>query len=297
MKTEKNSLNQLFRLRQKEKRLSKNDAPFLWLELISQHKRIFGTFWKDVDIWYNKLHFNDVLNITFVLKDFNGREIAEILEINNASIKDLQESSNYIINDTDWQTYLAIKSNLKQEHQILLENVYSANDISQFFIAPAGKLWAFSKENGLMQKTFICCQIIDSLPFEVNKSLMKTAVFLQAIGYIHGFYKQEVPDYNTEAKLLGIANLALSKVAHIIEEQKISAEEKAHLLHLILALPLDHSQHFEYKSLEACLLYYVELMTLQADGLSQFINKEENTNRLWSNYNKYLERFIFIPKT
>lgn len=295
MRNKRNLHHGIYYVRQKELKESKHGKKFLRLELCNKNERRFAYFWENCDHHYKKIHFNSILDVDGEFKKLNDKDILELSGIRYLK-QEKKILSKYFVKDEQLEWFTEIKKSMPLEYQTLLKQLFSIDRLTQFFLIPSGKLWAFAEEGGLFAKTNELFKLLDQLSEETIKlSLIKLALLLQSIAFIEGSYHQKLFEYKSDAKFLGIPILALSKVSSFIDESQLSESDKEHLKHLILMHPnYSQKQTAEWKSLEAMLLYKGLDIIILKHALKELKNKTENKNRKWSNYNKLLERYIYL---
>jgi len=183
----------------------------------------------------------------------------------------------------------------------LLEMVFDKGELLEPFLeAPAAKLRHQAYLGGLAEHSLnmaehalYCSQFYP----ELDGDLLVTAALLHDIGKIFEFRVDTVIDYSDEGRLMGhivigdrLVRQAADSVADFPEEVKM------HLSHLILS----HQGRLEYgspvtpKSLEAVVLYALDLLDSRVATYRDIRDSYEGEDRTWSDYDRLDERFWYL---
>ncbi len=170
--------------------------------------------------------------------------------------------------------------------------------VSLFKKSPAAKSLHHCYLGGLVEHTYEVikiCEIVCEIFPQIDREFLLTGAVLHDIGKMEELRFTRILDYTDEGRLIG----------HIIMGERVVREKmlsipgfpknlKMRMSHLLL------SHHGEYewgspkrpKTLEACALHYVDNLNAQVNRFIQIIEKEKDKN--WADYDKLLERHIYI---
>jgi 3'-5' exoribonuclease len=231
--------------------------------------------------------FNDKLQLRVVnLYKVHEYDISDFLP---KTSKDVDKLFDYIKSINIQNSYLK---------SLLDSFLHDQEFISLFKKAPAAKSLHHSYLGGLIEHTYEVikiCEVVCQLFPQIDRELLLTGAILHDIGKIKELKFTKVIDYTDEGRLIG----------HVVMGEKIISERmnaidgfprelKMRMSHLLL------SHHGEYewgspkrpKTLEACTLHYAENLDAQVNRFIQLIEKEKD--KTWANYDKLLERYIYI---
>ncbi|MCB0278295.1 MAG: hypothetical protein KDD94_02245 [Calditrichaeota bacterium] len=295
-------INSVYIVRQKELKISSHKKNFLKLELIDKdNKRLFGILWKESKKIYELISFGQAVKITsHPIKTGQNRliEIDTIEFANESELNGFFDSNQTNPDDLAWlQKQLNDKKN---PYQSILKKLFGTYIRKQFLLVPAGKLWIYNHQGGLFERSRTLIDWIEKLALaDMDIYLMKSAVMIQSLAFIHGFHESKPIEYNNEARLIGLPGLALLTANKVIDSAEITAVKAAHLRHLILMMPQisNGTLHIEPQSREAFLLYDLQILQQNLIGIDGILKKEENKNRNWTTYNQLLKRFILNDQT
>lgn len=185
----------------------------------------------------------------------------------------------------------------------LLLSIVNDNALWQGFLkAPAAKMMHHAYLGGLLEHTLGICRLADKITElypSLDRSLLLAGVILHDIGKVREFTFDTAPfNYSNEGRLVGHMVISVE-----IVQQKIGAlsgfpEQTAHLIkHLILS----HHGRYEFGSpalpmtREAFVLNFIDDLDAKMNYLDKLSTQLDGSEYQWSDYQRNLERFLFIP--
>lgn len=285
--------DEVYLVRQKEIKTTRAGKEYLRLELCQNNRRFFGHLWVRVRQWYQALHFGSVLTVTGDFEEVNQQRIIRIKQM--AFLAEDIASAKKVVNEAHVHWFESELAKLPAHFSRCVRFVLKEELFYQFFIFPAGKLWAFNYEGGLVKRLQDVFTQIDTLSAKLNAPLIKTAAFLQSVGFLKGMHMGDLYEYKSEARLLSIPLLALKEVTGSLHKCIKDDDERIHLEHLITIMPNRSSEEKDLKpmSLEAICFYRIQQLVADVDAISQLVNREENKKRRWTPFNKQLNRYLY----
>ncbi len=188
--------------------------------------------------------------------------------------------------------------------QELLEKILGDSKTwERFCSATAARSLHSAHIGGLLEHTVnvsVLCDAVCSLFPQINRDLLVTAALLHDIGKLDAYEVRGAVFEQTEAgKLIGEPVLSERRLSAAIVEIP-GFPPKYHLLlsHLVLS----HHGEFEFgapilpSSLEALVLHHVDNLEAKTNGVLSIMKKEEDPERVWSEYSRLLERSIYLPR-
>jgi 3'-5' exoribonuclease len=170
----------------------------------------------------------------------------------------------------------------------------------QFTFAPAAKLWHHSYIGGLAHHTLNvtklalkACEVYDGL----DRDLLVSGALLHDLGKAETYSLENYFDYTDDGRLLGhivIADRIITSKINRLPD--FPAEKKKLIRHLVLS----HQGTYEQASpvlpqtLEANILYVLDLLDSRVGGILKVINKSRQPGQRWSGYVKLLERYLYF---
>jgi 3'-5' exoribonuclease len=145
------------------------------------------------------------------------------------------------------------------------------------------------------------CETMTEIYPMVNRDLLMTGALLHDIGKIEEYQTDEgYIEYSREGRLLGHISIGAQRVRSIIEEMEKEEPFPEELKQLLLHLILSHQGELEHGSpvlpmtMEAMILYYSDEMDSKTNALLQIIQRDQAPDRLWSQYVRLLDRYIYL---
>ncbi|MFH1561929.1 MAG: HD domain-containing protein [Nitrospirota bacterium] len=203
--------------------------------------------------------------------------------------KDVDELFNYITSVDIQNRYL----------KSLLTSFFDDDGfVSLFKNAPAAKSLHHCYLGGLIEHTYEVikmCELVCEIFPQIDRDFLLTGAILHDIGKMEELKFAKVFDYTDEGRLIGHVVMGERVVNEKMEAiPEFPKNLKMRMSHLLL------SHHGEYewgspkkpKTLEACALHYADNLDAQVKRFIQIIEKEKD--KTWADYDKLLERHIYI---
>lgn len=183
----------------------------------------------------------------------------------------------------------------------LLDKVFDEEGLLEPYLeAPAAKLRHQAYIGGLAEHSLNMAEhalYCSRFYPELDRDLLVTAVLLHDIGKIFEYRVDTIIDYSDEGRLEGhivIGDRLVRRAADSIAE--FPEEVKMHLSHLILS----HQGRLEYgspvtpKSLEAVVLYALDLLDSRVATYRDIRDSYGGEDRTWSDYDRLDDRFWYL---
>ncbi len=186
----------------------------------------------------------------------------------------------------------------------LLDEVFADPDMYRAFCdSPAAKGFHHNYIHGLLEHSISVSRVAGAIAgqygADVNRDLLLAGAILHDIGKTTEFEYEAVIDYSDSGRLLGhivlgerIVSAALGRLQSFPEELGLQ------LQHLILS----HHGEREYgspirpKTLEAFILHHADDIDAKANVFQRLREEKAETGEAWSEYNRVLERFLYLKK-
>lgn len=181
----------------------------------------------------------------------------------------------------------------------LLDSFFNDEEFVYLFKkAPAAKSLHHCYIGGLIEHTYEVikiCEVVCELFPQIDKELLLTGAILHDIGKIYELKFTRIIDYTDEGRLIGHIIMGGRMVGERMDKiDGFPKELKMRMSHLLLS---HHGEHewgspIKPKTLEAWTLHYAENLDAQVNRFIQIIEKEKD--KTWTDYDKLLERYIYI---
>jgi len=188
-----------------------------------------------------------------------------------------------------------------EDYRTLLKEIFTDGIIRvKFSHVPAAKLWHHSYVGGLAEHTLnvasMCeaaCQVYNML----NRDLLMTAALLHDVGKTETYSLANFFEYSDEGRLIGHIVIADRMICNKISRlPTFPAEKKKLIRHMVLSHQgtLEQASPVVPQTLEAVVLYVVDLLDSQVGGILKVSGKPRQVGRRWSEYVRLLDRFLYF---
>ncbi len=167
--------------------------------------------------------------------------------------------------------------------------------------APAAKMMHHAYIGGLLEHTLAICQLVDQVtPLypAIDRSLLLAGAVLHDIGKVKEFSFDTPPfNYTDQGRLVGHMMISIEIIQEKISKMKDFPKETALLIkHLILS----HHGRYEFGSpalpmtREAFVLNFLDDLDAKMNYMDTLSNQAQGEEYQWSDYQRNLERFLFV---
>lgn len=302
---EKQSVEGLYLVRDKNNGITKNGKPYIALNLSDKTGVIKGRVWDNAEKLDSGFDQGDVVCLKSFSVLYQGEMQLNIHAINrigadDADPRDFMSTSQLDPEQccADIQAYIETMSD--PDLRRLLELVFEDERIaSAFKQAPAAKSIHHDCLGGLIEHTLSVTRLVDMLAghYEtVNRDLVLAGAILHDIGKIHELSYERGFDYTDEGRLIGHIVLGMELITDTIRRLPDFPAKKAMLIkHMILS----HHGQLEFgspkrpKIPEALLLSYADDLDAKMFDFTQFIKKEQRPETNWTGYHRLFNRYLY----
>lgn len=290
-------------LRNKDLRITRNDAPYLVLEFGDRSGRLHGIVWDNADHLFHDFEVGSIVKLQGRIEKYRDEIQIAIKRIRNLKPEDEYDPNDFLaVSSIDPEEALdkliryadAIGNDHLRE---LLFSFLEDDEMAEAFKrAPAGKLWHHNRIGGLIEHTLALCKIcryLGRLYPEVDKELLIAGAILHDIGKIEEYRCDTMIDFTERGRLVGHITLGAQWVA----ERAAGIDGfPPDLLDRIMHLVLSHQGEPEYGSpvkpatQEAFLLHYADNIDAKMDAIRR-IRADLPEGERWK-FVKLLDRFV-----
>jgi len=300
----------------KDKKMTKTRKPFADLLLGNKDGEIAAKIWDVSDELFASFEKSSVVEVTGRLDEYMGRSqiivnSLVVLDASTINFEDFLPSNGLTAAELEQTLFATIETISDKLLSDLLLKIFSRepdtasgeNIIDRFVKAPAAKNFHHAYLGGLAEHSIGVAKLGSSIaklyPSWVNRDLLITGALLHDIGKTRELSFLKTIDYTTEGRLIGhhvIGYEIIKKAAGSLEIPDDN-ETILQLQHLIL------SHHGSYenqsprkpKTIEALLLHLSDDADAKINAF-RMIAESADIDASWSQYNKILERFIYLKK-
>ena len=295
----------------KNLRIDKNGNKFLQLRLTDAGGNIGAVMWDVSDSVAESFAQGDVVKVQgTVTTDHRGQPQIKLERIRAAGADDDFDLASLLPASArplaEMQTELAeIRENVKDpDLRSLLDEIFADPAVYQAFCdSPAAKGFHHNYIHGLLEHSVSVCRVAGAIAAEythdINSDLLITGAILHDIGKTIEFEYKALINYSDSGRLLGHIILGEKMVSEAINRvEGFPPALGLQLLHLIIS----HHGEYEYgsprrpKTLEAFVLHHADDIDAKANVFQRLRAETEGTGASWSEYNRVLERFLYLKK-
>ncbi|MHB1361496.1 MAG: 3'-5' exoribonuclease YhaM family protein [Thermoleophilia bacterium] len=287
-------------------KVDRNNNRYMDLRLSDASGVISGKMWDVNDSDIGRFCAHDVVKVLAVVTSgFRGAPELKVERIRAAApedefdLEELLPSSPRELAEMEAEL-AAIRASIANPYlAALLDEIFNEEMYHDFCQAPAAKGFHHNYIHGLLEHTVSVCRVADAIAGqypEINRDLLVTAAILHDIGKTVEFDYSTAIDYSDSGRLLGHIVLGEKMVADAIARLvDFPAELMLQLLHLVLS----HHGEKEYgspirpKTPEAFLLNHADDIDAKANV---FQRKRADSDEPWSEFNRPLDRFLYLRK-
>lgn len=303
---DKDQVDALFLVKEKNVNLGKNGRPFMSLSLGDQSGSIDGRLWDRVEELTQEFESGDIIRVKGQIQLFQNRKqlIVHRLERpdqTGLNVDDFIPASGKNTNDMFMELLVLVKSMKNDQLRQLTLDVIEDPEIKPMFMkAPAAKTIHHAWRGGLLEHILSISKILnflaDHYPF-LNRDLLLFGAIFHDIGKVWELSYEGPLGYTDKGRLLGHMLLACelvekkaSKILGFNEDLKDMCK------HIILS----HHGKLEYgspkrpKFLEAMLVAMVDDLDSKMNTLQTFIESERNVGDKWSRYYDLFDRYFLL---
>jgi 3'-5' exoribonuclease len=238
-----------FAVRSYKKAATRNNKPFVDIELADNSGTIKGKIWSDDLSGCDKVTEGDVVEVNATIEDFMNAPQMKITNLKRTDafeLSELQQKTEFDI-DKMWEDIEKSIDSVKNPHlKKLLSNIFDEQTIERFKTSPAAYKVHHNYLGGLLEHTWEMVRMTDSIKThypKLNMDLVKTGIILHDIGKIEEFNMATTITFVNKGKLLGHIYIGAEIVRH-----KAPKDMPDDLLDEVLHIILSHSGQKEYGS-------------------------------------------------
>lgn len=238
-----------FAVKNYKKGATRNNKPFIDIELSDNSGFIKGKIWSDDLSACDRVKEGDVVEVTATVEDFMNAQQIKITNMKKTetfSLDELQQGTDF---DTEemWQDIEHEISQIKNPHlKKLLRSVFDEGMIEKFKVAPAAYKVHHNYAGGLLEHTWemlMMSKSVDSHYPKLNNDLLQTGIILHDIGKIFELEASTTIIISNKGKLLGHVYMGTEIVKH-----RAPQDMPEDLLNEVLHIVLSHHGQKEFGS-------------------------------------------------
>jgi len=278
---------------------------FLLFQFSSRDGILKGVMWDPPEGLKEKIEQGDVARIKGKIQDYKGSLQLKVSGIEKLDSRDYDPAMFLPSSERDldgiYSEILGIIDEIENPHiRDLLEAIFRDDSFRERFLtAPAAKSWHHSYVGGLAEHVYdmirTATRTAEIYP-EVDRDILLAGVILHDLGKMQEIEAAGYIDYTDRGRLLGHISLGVELLNEYIRGIDDFPDDLAmKLKHMILSHHgrLEHGSPVLPMTIESLLLSYIDDMDAQVRGALQFIGASETRSRNWTEYVRFLDRFLY----
>lgn len=248
-KTGDSLFGEVFAVRQYKKGATRNNKPFIDIELADNSGTIKGKIWSDDMANCEKVEEGDVVSLNGTIEDFMNTpqlRITNLSKTENYDLADLQQKSKFD-SEKMWHEISETIDKIGNPHiKKLLNNVFTDDFTAIFSSSTAAYRVHHAYINGLLEHTWEMLKMAKSLKShypKLNMDLVNAGIILHDIGKTAEYEIKTAINLTTAGKLMGHIFIGAEKVKNAAPEGM-----PEDLLQEIIHIVLSHHGELQYGS-------------------------------------------------
>lgn len=297
-----------FLVTEKNMAFSLKGSPYLNVRLKDKTGELDGKIWDNAAEFDQQFKKGDVIYLEGKAANYKNSIQISIIKIKKIAWEDVEPTDYLPAAKGDvidmFNEILAYVENIQTKPlQDLLYAFLHDQKIAELFQrAPAAKGFHHIYLGGLLEHTLSVVRLLEKVSEHytiLNKDMVITGGILHDIGKIYEFSYDHIIDYSDEGRLIGHIVMGVEMIDKKIAAMDDFPQQLAlELRHIILS----HHGEFEFgspkrpKTLEALVVHYIDDLDAKFNAFQTFIDDSTNNDSDWTNYNRFLDRFIYKKK-
>lgn len=197
-----------FAVKSYTKKASRNNKPYIDLELADKTGSIRGKIWSDNFSSCTDSKEGEIVEINATVDDFNGPQlnITNLKIVNNFDIKEFQQTTIFDIEEM-WSDIEKTVAKIKNPHiKKLLNNVFTEELTEEFKYSAAAYRVHHAYVGGLLEHTWEMLKMAEALKShypKINMDIVNAGIILHDIGKIYEYELTTTINISDKGKLLG----------------------------------------------------------------------------------------------
>jgi 3'-5' exoribonuclease len=296
------SVQGVFLVQSKEVRQKKTGEPYLSLVLMDRSGDVEAKMWDNIADVVETFERDDFVRVRGQTVAYQGKTQLTVHSLQRISDEDVDISDFLPVSRRDpeqmWRELNEFIGSISNPHlKALLQAIFSDREIADAYRrAPAAKGIHHAWIGGLLEHVLSMSALARFLASHypgIDLDLLMAGVLLHDIGKIRELDYSRSFSYSTEGGLIGHIQIGLRIVA-----DHLPADFPPRLRNLLEHLILSHHGQLEFGSPklpcfpEAMLLHLIDLTDSKMAAMQASLEKEKNSDSVWTGYNAALERSI-----
>jgi 3'-5' exoribonuclease len=302
---ERDLVETVFLVRDKNLAMAKNGKPYLTLKLMDRTGEIEGRIWDNADYIAGLFSKDDFVQVQGKASLYLGKmqlvvQSLSCMNEDDVDLADFLPVSKF--STAELQAKLGEKvASIKQDHfrQLMQLFLDDPGFMEMYSAAPAAKTMHHVFLGGLLEHSLSVADLAEDIckryPL-LNRDLLLLGALLHDVGKVAELSYRRSFDYTDEGKLLGHIMLGVEMIdAKIRQIDQFPHRDATLLKHLLLS----HHGQYDYgspkrpKTLEAVALNFIDDLDSKMNGVQSHIDKSSGVDSAWTPYHRLYDRYFY----
>ena len=304
---ERDPINSVFLVRDKNMAMAKNGKPYMNLKLMDRSGEVDGRIWDRVDELNSQFDKDDFVQVKGKANLFMGKMQFIINSIDRVDEQHINLGDFLPVSANDPQEMRAemqeMIAHISDPDYRRLLDVFSADEefMRLYLKAPAAKTMHHVYLGGLLEHSLCVARLAQDVSARyprIDRDLLLCSALLHDIGKVAELRYARSFDYTDAGKLIGHIVMGVEMLEEKIKACPDFPPQKTMLLKHML---LSHHGQYEYgspkrpKTLEAVVLNFVDDMDAKINGIALHIDREQHNPSEWTSYHRLYDRYFYAP--
>ncbi|MDR3090250.1 MAG: HD domain-containing protein [Desulfobulbaceae bacterium] len=301
----------VFVIRSRREGTTKTGKPYLTINIGDKSGELSGNIWDDVEKYRDICQVGAFVKATGKVEEYNGKPQLRLKTLHTVATEEAPLDAFVVVSPRDRAEMAAelrncISSITKPALKKLLNHFFGERSESgaAFQSATAAKTFHHAYVGGLMEHSLSMAKIADLLVNHyhgLDRDLLVAAALLHDLGKVLELADKGlgVTDYTDAGRLLGHISMTFAMVTEAAARQKdFPPDLLLRLQHCLLS----HHSRLEFGSpivpmtVEAFLLSIIDDLDAKMNMFDRLRREKKEDGFAWSEYQRALERYLYIEK-
>lgn len=307
---ERESIDQIFLVADKQLRVNRNGNLFLQLRLTDKTGSLTGMLWNASEQLDRSVQTGNYLRVQGTTQVHNGQLQMIVTRVEPADPRHVEETDFITVSSDEIERLAARLAELlrgvKNVHLRNLAECFLADDefLRKFTTAPAGIKNHHAYRGGLLAHVVSLmevCRVVAPLYPEIDPELLLLGAFLHDAGKIDELTYEREFGYSDEGQLIGHVVMIISTLEDkVAEAERLSGEPfPRELLLRLKHMIVSHHGEYQFGSpklpmtLEAIALHLLDNLDAKLYSVGQILKEDASGESAWTSYNQPLARKFY----
>lgn len=276
---------EIFAIKSFTKKASRNNKPYIDVELTDRSGSIRGKIWSDDIANCDQLEAGDVAEVNATIEEFNGPQmnITNLKKTEKYELSEVQQTSKFDI-ERMWGDIEKTITNIKNPHlKNLLSNVFDQETVNLYKKSAAAYKVHHAYSGGLLEHCWEMLKMADGIKDhfpKINMDIVNTGIILHDIGKMDEYEITTTIGFIDKGKLLGHMYMGAERI-----KNNLPKDMPEDLANEIIHIVLSHHGSKEMgspvlpKTTEALAVYTFDLASARMNTAYQHIVSEAGTEK------------------